>query len=113
MRYRSSVLPRTSKLGWIVLMLIGVGLVVVLYSLKARTLAVKHKVEVLEQNLADEKHAVHVLRAELAHLSRPGRLRTLATQQLDLQPTPVERTLTLDGAVKELRARNYKPKAGG
>ncbi len=110
MRYRSSIAPRTSKLSWILLMLIGVGMIVILYSIKAKTLAMKVKVDTLEQILTHEQQAVHVLRAEVAHLQRPGRLRVLAEAQLGLQPTPVERTLTLEQAVQQLREKS--PKAG-
>jgi len=112
MRYRSSVAPRTSKPGWILLMLLGVGMVVVLYSLKSKTLAAMVRVDALERKLVDEKQAVHVLEAEVAHLGRPSRLRTLAAQQLGLQPTPIERTLTLEVAVQELREKSLKAKAG-
>ncbi len=110
MRYRSSVAPRTNRSGWVFLMLLGVGMVVILYSLKSRALAAKVRLEALERKLADEQQAVHVLEAELAYLGRPDRLRTLAAQQLGLQPTPVERTLTLDAAAQALRE---KPQAKG
>jgi len=112
MRYRSSIAPRTSKLSWALLMLMGVAMIVVLYSIKAKTLAVKAQVGALEQELVHEQQAVHVLRAEIALLESPERLRALALEQLGLQPTPVDRTLTLEQAAKNIRAISAKTERG-
>jgi len=112
MRYRSSIAPRTSKIGWMFLMLMGVVMIVILYSIKAKTLAVKTRVDGLELKLTQEQQAVHVLAAEIAHLQRPGRLRVLAEKQLGLQPTPAERALTLGQAVQRLQEDIAKAEGG-
>jgi len=87
-------------------------MIVILYSIKAKTLAVKMRVSALERELTHEQQAVHVLAAEIAHLQRPERLRVLAEAQLGLQPTPVERTLTLEQAAQQLREDNSRAKGG-
>jgi len=95
----------TSRLGWIVAMMVFVGLLVTLYSIKARTLSAKTRVHALEQTLEHEKQVVQILAAEIAHLESPERLRVLAAEQLGLQPTPVSRTLTLAEAAETLARR--------
>jgi len=105
MRYGRSAVETTSRLGWIVAMVLFVGLLVGLYSIKARTLSAKAQVRALEQELVHEKLAMQMLAAEIAHLENPERLRTLASEQLGLQPTPVSRTLTLSEAATTMARR--------
>jgi len=93
-------------------MLTGVAMIVILYSIKAKTLAVKANVDALERELTHEQRAVHVLTAEIAHLQRPRRLRILAEKQLGLQPTPAERTLTLGQAVQQLQEKSPEVEGG-
>jgi len=97
-------------------MLIFVGLLVALYAIKAQTLAAKSRVDALEQSLVHERQVVQMLAAEIAHLENPKRLRALAAEQLGLQPTPTERTLTLGQAKQELaqeQTGNPRNKSGG
>jgi cell division protein FtsL len=58
---------------------------------------VKHMVQNLEEDLSslerqikNDKEEIHVLKAEWAYLSRPERVKVLAAQNLDLQPTSSE-----------------------
>ena len=95
MRYQSTIAPRRNRLSWILPMVVFVALLVLLYSIKAQTLAVKARVNVLEQTLVHERQVVQMLAAEIAHLESPERLRDLAVEQLELESTPVSRTLTL------------------
>ena len=55
---------------------------------------VKHVVQNLEQDLTSlersinsDKEEIHVLKAEWTYLSRPDRIKTLASAHLDLAPT--------------------------
>lgn len=91
-----------SRLGWVILMLIGVMLVIGLYFIKARASQAKSLVQKLEHNVGQEEASVRMLRAEIAHLENPERLRSLADEHLDLQPVEAERVLTLDQAVEAL-----------
>ena len=102
MRYGRTTVEKTSRFGWIVAMVVFVGLLVTLYSIKARTLSAKTRVHALEQTLVHEKQALQMLAAEIAHLENPERLRILAAEQLGLQPTPVSRTLTLSEASSQM-----------
>jgi len=105
MRYGRTTVETTSRFGWIVAMVVFVGLLVALYSVKARTLSAKTRVHALEQTLEHEKQVVQILAAEIAHLESPERLRVLAAEQLGLQPTPASRTLTLAEAAEKIARR--------
>lgn len=102
MRYASTMKPRKSTLGWLLPILVFVGLLVTLYVIKAQTLSARAKVDALEKSLLHERQIVQMLAAEIAHLESPERLRNLAAEQLGLQPTPTERTLTLEQAAQKL-----------
>ncbi|MCF6221308.1 MAG: hypothetical protein L3J65_09365 [Robiginitomaculum sp.] len=93
-----------------------VGLLVALYSIKAHTLAAKAKVATFEQALISEKQAIQMLSAEIAHLESPERLRVLASKQLNLQPTPASRTMTLAQVAQVIAQKPLSettPKTGG
>jgi len=96
---------RIGRLGWFLLMMIGVGLIVVLYSIKTRALQAKAQVKQLEYTLAREKAEVQMLGAEIAHLENPERLRTLGSTHLDLHPVDAERVLDLEQAAKQIPKR--------
>jgi len=100
--HNRTVAQGLSRLSWFLLMLIGVAMIVGLYSIKARTLAAKTLVDDLTQTLDQERQITQMLAAEMAHLESPARLSALADTQLGLQPTTVERTLTIEQAVIEL-----------
>jgi len=108
MRYGPTKVEKTSRFGWVVAMIVFVGLLVTLYSIKARTLSAKAHVQALEQTLVHEKQVLQILAAEIAHLESPERLRTLANEQLGLQPTPVSRTLTLTEASTNLARKTSR-----
>ena len=91
-----------NRLGWLALMLIGVMLIIGLYFVKTRASQAKSLVRKLEHTAAQEEAGVRMLRAEIAHLENPGRLRRLSDKHLNLQPVDAERTLTLEQAVQKL-----------
>ncbi|NNC36786.1 MAG: hypothetical protein EX271_09655 [Acidimicrobiales bacterium] len=91
-----------SRLGWFLLMLLGVMLVVGLYFIKTRASQAKLLVQKLEHTVGQEEASVRMLRAEIAHLENPERLRSLASEHLDLHPVEAGRVLTLQQAVNAL-----------
>lgn len=90
------------RLGWFFLMLIGVVLIAGLYFVKTRAAQARSHVRSLEHTVAQEEASVRMLRAEIAHLENPERLRSLADKHLNLQPVDAERTLTLEQAAQAL-----------
>jgi len=105
-QYYNERRPRIGRLGWSVLMLIGVGLVVVLFSIKTRALEAKAHMQKLERTLERERAEVRMLGAELALLQSPERLRALAKEQLGLEPAKAERVLTLEQAAQALAKKD-------
>lgn len=91
-----------NRLGWLALMLIGVALVIGLYFVKTRAAQAKSQVRKLEHTVAQEQASVRMLKAEIAHLENPQRLRELSDKHLNLQPVEAERTLTLEQAAEQL-----------
>lgn len=69
------------------LFLVGVILTVALYYVKTRAQSAKTEVKRLERQLTAESAAISVLRAEIAHLENPERLKRLASEQLGLMDT--------------------------
>ena len=70
-----------------ILFLIGVVLTIGLYYVKTRAQSAKAEVQQLERQLTAENAAINVLRAEIAHLENPERLKALASDQLGLMDT--------------------------
>lgn len=102
---------RISRLGWSILLTVGVVLVVVLFSIKTRALEAKSRVAKLERVLGQERAEIRMIKAEIAHLENPERLRSLADQYLNLQPTSARQTLTLKQAAERFAER--APRAEG
>jgi cell division protein FtsL len=83
-------------------MLTGIMLVVGLYFVKTRASQAKSHARKLEHTVEQEEASVRMLRAEIAHLENPERLRRLSGKHLNLQPVEAERILTLEQAVQVL-----------
>jgi cell division protein FtsL len=109
---RSRTTARIGRFGWFVLMLIGVILIVMLYSVKTRALQAKALVRNMEHTVAQEKAGLRILNAEIAHLENPERLRQLAEQHLQLEPVEAERTLTLEEAARQMPRKEPIPESG-
>lgn len=82
----SSLMRRATILSFLLVVSLGVTL-----------MSVKHRVQQLDEELAQlerqieaERQAVHVLTAEFSYLIKPDRLRRLATQHLGLTPVKPE-----------------------
>lgn len=104
---------RLGRVGWFVLMMVGVGLVVVLFSIKTRALEAKAHMRQLEQTLQQERAEVRMISAEIAHLENPERLRKLSKEYLGLHPVKAKQTLSLTQAVAQIPQRpEDKPDMG-
>lgn len=66
-----------------------------LYFVKYRVQALKEEVASVAAEVAREQDALHVLKAELAYLSRPERLSRLADRHLELAPSLSRQMVTL------------------
>ena len=69
------------------LLLVGaIALSIGLYDVKYRAQRAEKQADKLENQIAREKEAIKVLRAEWAHLNEPDRLQALAKRYTDLRP---------------------------
>lgn len=69
---------------------LAIGLALVLFGVKYEVQDVEEELARLDQDIANERRSIHVLRAEWAYLNNPDRLRGLAKAHLDLQPLAPE-----------------------
>lgn len=74
---------RISTIFWLCVVFVAV---LGLYKVKYEVHEIKNQVASLENKLAEESQAVHVLEAEWSYLTRPDRVRSLANQYLKLEP---------------------------
>lgn len=100
---------RIGRLGWLGLMLVGIGLVIILFFVKTNALEAKAELRKLERTLEHTQAEIRIINAEIAHLESPERLRKLASEHLGLEPVSAERTLSLAEAVKLIPAKPPKP----
>jgi len=75
-----------------------VGLAAVIYQVKYETRALDRRVETLQQEIAEERDVIAVLRAEWSHLNRPARLERLARAHLGLRPIEPDQMTLYDPA---------------
>ena len=73
--------------------------------ISARTQSAGKEVRRLERALDQERAAIAVLNAEIAHLESPQRLAKLAEAHLGLRPTEPEQILTLDDVIVRVPMR--------
>ena len=67
-----------------------------LFSIKYRVYDLKRDVAEVNRQLADEKNEIHVLKAEWTYLTKPERLRELASKHLGLEPVSVAQIQPLE-----------------
>lgn len=82
----STVLRQTAVL----FLLLGVGLAVVLFTVKHQVQALEKELGALNTDIAKEESAVRVLRAEFDVLTDAERLKKLSARHLDLAPLEPE-----------------------
>ena len=66
------------------------------YSVKYQTIYAAEEIVKTRHQIAKERDAINVLRAEYAHLVRPDRLQALADKQLDMQPLVLNQIVKAD-----------------
>ena len=76
---------------YIAAFLVAVTLTYGLYSMKYEVQRLESKLLTLHRQLASEREAVQVFRAEWSYLNSPERLEKLALRHLDLTPVSVHR----------------------
>jgi cell division protein FtsL len=84
---------RVTALLWIALLVVAGGIVMhVSYQVRH----VQKHLEQLARDTAQEREAIRILGAEWDTLNDPRRIDDLAQRHLALQPTPIQRVVTLD-----------------
>lgn len=99
------------RFGSFMLVMLGFCLIAGLYVISARTQSAGKEVRRLERTLEQERAALAVLNAEIAHLESPRRLTDLSAQYLNLRPTQPEQILTLDDVVVRVPLRAVSEEA--
>ncbi|MEE9346754.1 MAG: hypothetical protein V3U82_01070 [Robiginitomaculum sp.] len=88
-----------------ILLLVGFALIATLYVITARTQRAGQEAARLERALAQERAAITVLSAEIAHLESPARLSALSEKYLELRPTDPEQIISLDDVIVRIPLR--------
>jgi len=70
----------------VLFLLLGVGLALVLFSVKYQVQDLEEELSQLNREITAERQATHVLKAEFSYLTDADRLRQLADRFLDLEP---------------------------
>lgn len=70
----------------VLFLLLGVGLALVLFTVKYQVQDLEEELGRLNRQIANERQAMHVLRAEFSYLTDGERLRRLSDRFLDLEP---------------------------
>ena len=79
---------RTSTLS---ILLLAVAIGVGLFMVKYRVQDLEDQLVTLNREIARDREAIQVLRAEWSHLNEPSRLKVLAGRHLDMVPVLVEK----------------------
>ena len=88
-----------------VLFLVGILLTVALYYVKTRAQSAQSEAQRLKYQIAQEREAITVLQAEIAHLENPERIRELAERELGLTSVEVEQFLSVENIDRDLPRR--------
>lgn len=78
-------------------LLLAAALSVVLFSVKYQVQELEGELTSLERGILGEQRAIHVLRAEWAHLNDPERLRQLAEKHLNMGPVSARQLAGFEG----------------
>ncbi|MDX9859803.1 MAG: hypothetical protein RBS99_02695 [Rhodospirillales bacterium] len=78
-------------------LVVAAVLSVALFSVKYKVQQLEADLTAIERGIVSEQRAIHVLRAEWAHLNDPGRLRELAERHLGMGPMSVRQMSSFDG----------------
>ncbi|MEP3892371.1 MAG: hypothetical protein ABJN69_18060 [Hellea sp.] len=111
--YIPSHIRAARRMTGFLLFLIGVALTVGLYYVKTRAqTARKHAVKI-ERQIAQEEASLRVLRAEIAYLENPDRLKSLSEAYLGLQPIAVKDVFELKDIAIQFPLREGLESDGG
>jgi len=111
--YIPSHIRAARRMTGFLLFIIGVALTVGLYYVKTRAqTARKHAVKI-ERQIAQEETSLRVLRAEIAYLESPERLKSLSEAHLGLQPVVVKDVIRVKDIVSEFPLRVQPSDEGG
>lgn len=78
------------RILWGAMILIGIGLLVLLYSFKTMAQSARKDVQRLEAQIQSETDQIQLLKAEIVFLERPDRLAELGEAALGLSPLQYE-----------------------
>ena len=73
-----------------------IGSAAYVYGVKYRTIEASEQLVKTRHQIAREKDAINLLRAEYAHLARPDRLQALADSKLGFEPLALSQIATAD-----------------
>ena len=95
-----------------ILFVIGVALTVGLYYVKTRAQTARKQAVKLERQIEQEEASLRVLRAEIAYLESPERLRVLSQQHLGLEPVSVNDVIQVKDIVVRFPLRETEVAEG-
>jgi len=78
-------------------LLLAAAISVVLFAVKYQVQELEGELTAIERGIVKEERAIHVLRAEWAHLNDPARLRQLAERHLGMGPISARQLESFDG----------------
>jgi len=84
-----------------------------LFYIKYQVIELAKNVEYLKKEVSKEKETIYILRAENTFLSKPARIRKLATKYLSLEPTKIAQLTkpqSKDVMSKDIMAMDEQPK---
>ena len=93
--YVPSHIRAARRMTAFILFVIGVSLTVGLYYVKTRAQSAKKEVRRLEQLISQEEASLRVLKAEIAYLENPARLKELSGQHLHLEPIDIDNVISV------------------
>ena len=110
--YIPSHIRAARRLTGFLLFLIGVALVVGLYYVKTRAQTARKEAVKLERQIEREEASLRVLRAEIAYLESPERLKDLSAQHLSLAPVSVNDVIRVKDIAAQFPLREPEPIEG-
>jgi len=110
--YIPSHIRAVRRMTAFILFVIGVSLTVGLYYVKTRAQSAKKEVRHLEALILQEEASLRVLKAEIAYLENPVRLKELSGQQVGLEPIRVINVISPDEIISQFPLREDQMESG-
>ena len=99
-----SIISRSSAFFLVLVALVGFSLFQVKYEVQS----MEGKISRTLHLMAEEKEALHILKAEWAYLNEPKRLQSLAEKYLDVVPMEGQQVATVLTAFDSSSAMNFR-----